>query len=75
MGFLNRTGAEIGYKFDKNAIKSFFIIEKVKKYRKCPALGFALKKCRSRHHRNTEIPRAQYSQVPTTGFFFIDTES
>ena len=39
MGFLNRTDAEIGYKFDvKNAIKSFFIIEKIKKYRKCPAL-------------------------------------
>ena len=30
VGFLNRTSAEIGYKFDfKNAIKSFFIIEKI----------------------------------------------
>ena len=35
VGFLNRTGAEIGYYLDK---KSFFIIEKIKKYLKCPAL-------------------------------------
>ena len=32
------TGTEIGYKLDKNAIKSVFIIGKIKKYRKCPAL-------------------------------------
>ena len=39
MGFLNRTGAEIGYSFDfKNAIKSVFIIEKMFTNRKCPAL-------------------------------------
>ena len=39
MGFLNRTGAEMGYSFDKkNAIKSFFIIEEIQKYRKYPAL-------------------------------------
>ena len=38
MGFLNRTGAEIGYYFHKKCIKSFFVIEKIKKYRKCPAL-------------------------------------
>ena len=40
VGFLNRTGEEIGYWFEKNAIKSFFITEKIKKYRKCPALVF-----------------------------------
>ena len=38
MGFLSRTGAEIGYWLEKNAKKSFFIIENIKKYRKCPAL-------------------------------------
>ena len=40
VGFLNRTGAEIGYYlFDKkNSIKSFFIIEKIQKYQKCSAL-------------------------------------
>ena len=39
VGFLNWTSAEIGYSFDKKAIKSFFIIEKIKKkHRKCPAL-------------------------------------
>ena len=25
---------------DKNAKKTFFVVEKIKKYRKCPALGF-----------------------------------
>ena len=39
MGFLNRTGAEIRYQLDKSAKKSFFIIEKLKKYRKCPPLA------------------------------------
>ena len=38
MGFLNRTGAEIGYYFHKKCKKSFFVIEKIKKYRKRPAL-------------------------------------
>ena len=39
VGFLNRTGAEIGYYLHKNAKKIFFIIEKIQIYRKCPALG------------------------------------
>ena len=40
VGFLNRTGAEIGCKLDKkNAKKSYFIIENIQKYRKYPALG------------------------------------
>ena len=30
VGFLYRNGAEIGYLFDKNANKSFFIFEKIK---------------------------------------------
>ena len=44
IGFLNRPGAEIEAEIAeiinliKNANKSFFIIEKVQKYRKCPAL-------------------------------------
>ena len=38
VGFLNRTGAEIGYNFIKNARKIIFLIGKIKKYRKCPAL-------------------------------------
>ena len=39
VGFLNKTGEEIGYLFYfKNAIKSFCIIEKNKIYLKCPAL-------------------------------------
>ena len=38
VGFLNKTGAEIGFDFIKSAKKTFFIIEKMKKYRKCPAL-------------------------------------
>ena len=38
VGFLDWTSAEIGYSFDKKAINSFFIIEKIQKYRKCPAL-------------------------------------
>ena len=29
VGFLNRTGAEIGYKLDKKWKKTFFIIEKI----------------------------------------------
>ena len=37
MGFLNRTGAE-KVNFIKNAKQNFSIIEKIKKYRKCPAL-------------------------------------
>ena len=37
-GFLNRTGAEIGYYPHKKYKKSFNIIEDIKKYRKCPAL-------------------------------------
>ena len=38
--FLYRTSAEIGnYLHRKCKNKSFFIIEKIKKYRKCPALG------------------------------------
>ena len=36
--FLNWTSAEISFSFDIKAIKSFFIIEKIQKYRKCPAL-------------------------------------
>ena len=39
VGFLKRTGAEIGILLN-NAKKSFFIMEK-KKYRKCPALNFS----------------------------------
>ena len=38
VGFLNGTGAEIGYYLYKKCQKSLFIIEKIKKYRKCPAL-------------------------------------
>ena len=40
VGCLNRTGAEIGYYINliKNAKKSFFIIEKIQKIPKCPAL-------------------------------------
>ena len=38
VGFLNRSGAEIGYKLDKKWKKIIFFIEKIKKYRKCPAL-------------------------------------
>ena len=41
MGFLNRTGADIGENFRKNAKKSFFIFGKIKKYRKYPALQFS----------------------------------
>ena len=37
VGFLNRTGAEMGYYLDKKC-KKLIIIEKIKKYRKCPAL-------------------------------------
>ena len=39
VGFLNRTGAEIGFKRAKKCKQSFFIIEKIQKYRKSPALG------------------------------------
>ena len=38
MGFLNRTGAEIGINLIKSEEKIFFISENIKKYRKCPAL-------------------------------------
>ena len=38
-GFLNRTDAERGYyNLIKDAKKLFFVIEKIQKYRKCPAL-------------------------------------
>ena len=40
MSFLNRTGAEIGYYFDEKCNKIIFSIEKIKKYRKWPALFF-----------------------------------
>ena len=36
MGFLNRTGAEIGYYFDKKCNK-IFIIEKIQKTPKVPS--------------------------------------
>ena len=32
VGFLNRTGAEIGYQLDKRMQKNHFIIEKIQKY-------------------------------------------
>ena len=35
VGFLNRAGAEIDINVIKNAKRSFFIIEKILKYRKC----------------------------------------
>ena len=38
MGLLNRTGAEIDYQLEKTSKKSFFIIEKILKNRKCPVL-------------------------------------
>ena len=44
VGFLNRTGAEIGYQLDKKNAKKSFIIEKIQKYRKCPALQYFLDK-------------------------------
>ena len=37
-GLLNRTGAEIGCQLDKKCKNVIFIIEKIKKYQKCPAL-------------------------------------
>ena len=40
MDLLNRTGAEIGYYLYQNQCKKIiFITEKIKKYRKCPALN------------------------------------
>ena len=43
VGVLNRTGAEIGYQFEKNAIKSFFSIEKINKIPQVPSsAGWAL---------------------------------
>ena len=54
VGFLNRTGAEIGYSFDKNAIKSYFIIEKIQKYLKCPALYAFTSTCEGTAF--TEVP-------------------
>ena len=37
-GLFNRTGAEIDYYLHKKCKKSFFFVEKIKKYLKCPAL-------------------------------------
>ena len=42
VGFLNRTGAKIGYLLYKKCKKTFYIIEKIKKYLKCPALLVAV---------------------------------
>ena len=39
MGFLNRTGAEIGYKLDEKCK------EIIKKYRECPALPGRMCRC------------------------------
>ena len=42
VGFLNKTDAEIGYQFYKKCNKIICIIEKIKKYLKCPALWLPL---------------------------------
>ena len=54
---MNRTGAEV-ISFIKNAIESFFIIENIKKYRKCPALGPPL---------DAAVPAIRFTSRPLSG--------
>ena len=66
MGFLNRTGAEIGWQIDKKCEKSFFIVEKIEKYRKGPALQLSMW-CEplcvaSKNLVNPSVPDAHYSE-------------
>ena len=68
VGFLNRTGAEIGYQLDKSAKKSFFIIEKMKKYRKCPPLPMIFIEVEP--HRTSR--KKSYLRQHLTGSFFIN---
>ena len=66
MGFLDRTGAEIGCKLDKKCKEIIFIIEKIQKYRKCPALEVAEFLFRHPRHQwaNTNVPPAS-RKVPS----------
>ena len=65
VGFLNRTGAKIGYKFDKKKAKNFwFIIEKFQKFRKCPPLLGS--DCHLPHPLHPPIKTASWLPEPAT---------